>query len=268
MCGGQKGPGSLAVLEEEEEEDPEGSHDVPVPDGGVDEDLAGGERARELEGRQCGDEAADAEEQMHGVGDGDEVEEVAARVGAKEDVLRGELIPGDPLTGEEEGTEEQSEREPDGGSAGDGAADAEPLVHGILFAEHGLAGNLGGGRAEDESGGVDPENGGDGGGEPLVDEVVVGVEVATGLGDEEDADQRNEEYEIPAEGEEEADASLGEAFARAAVAPGLIIPVVAITVAVATGTLVIRRPLAVVAITDVTMAVDLRRCECGRHSAR
>jgi hypothetical protein len=26
--------------------------------------------------------------------------------------------------------------------------------------------------------------------------------------------------------------------------------------------------LAVVAITDVTMAVDLRRCECGRHSAR
>ena len=39
---------------------------------------------------------------MDGVDAGDEVEEVAALVGAEEDVLGGELAPGDPLAGEEE----------------------------------------------------------------------------------------------------------------------------------------------------------------------
>ena len=48
---------------------------------------------------------------------GDEVEEMAARVGGEEDVLRGELIPGDPLAGEEERAEGEGGREPDGGAA-------------------------------------------------------------------------------------------------------------------------------------------------------
>ena len=65
------------------------------------------ERARKVERR---DECGDAEEEMSGVRDGDEVEEVAARVGVEEDVLRGELRPGDPLTGEEECAESERGR--------------------------------------------------------------------------------------------------------------------------------------------------------------
>ena len=42
--------------------------------------------------------------------------------------------------------------------------------------------------------------------------MVVGVEVAAGLGDEEDADEGDEEHEVAAEREEEADAGLGDAF--------------------------------------------------------
>ncbi len=34
---------SLAILQQEEEEDPEQAHGVPVPDGGVDHDLSRGE---------------------------------------------------------------------------------------------------------------------------------------------------------------------------------------------------------------------------------
>ena len=51
---------------------------------------------------------------MHGVGDGDEVEEVATGVGAEEDVLGGELVPGDPLAGEEEEAEGEGRGEPEG----------------------------------------------------------------------------------------------------------------------------------------------------------
>ncbi len=57
--------------------------------------------------------------------------------------------------------------------------------------------------AEEKDGGVEPEDGGDGGGQPVVDVAAVGVEVAAGLGDEEDADERDEEHEVAAEGEEE-----------------------------------------------------------------
>ena len=79
----------------------------------------------------------------------------------------------------------------------------------VGFAEHAAAGDLDGDGAEQKDGGVEPEDGGDGGGEPVVDVVVVGVEVAAGLGDEEDADEGDEEHEIAAEGEEEADAVRG-----------------------------------------------------------
>ena len=133
-----------------------------------------------------------------------------------------------------------------------------------MFAEHGAAGDFSGDGAEDEDGGVEPEDGGDGGGEPGVDEVVVGVEVAAGLGDEEDADEGDEEHEVAAEGEEEADAGLGEAFAGAAAAARAVVPVVAIAFAVAAGALVGGRAVSVVAVADA-MAINLRRCDGGRH---
>ena len=84
-----------------------------------------------LQDHERGDEGGDAEEEMDGVGDGDEVEEVAAGVGAEVDVLGGELVPGGPLAGEEEQAEGEGGGEPDGGAAGDGSAEAEPLVHGV-----------------------------------------------------------------------------------------------------------------------------------------
>jgi len=62
---------------------------VPVPDCGVYEDLAGGELAGALQLNQRDDQGADAEDEVDGVGDGDEVEEVAAAVGMVKDVLRG-----------------------------------------------------------------------------------------------------------------------------------------------------------------------------------
>ena len=171
------------------------------------------------------------------------------------------------MAGEEDEAKGERQAQPEGGAFGDGATDAEPFIHGVLFAKHSLAGDLGGDRAEQKDGGVEPEDGGDGGGEPVVDEAVVGVEVAAGLGDEEDADQGDEEHEIATEGEEEADAGLGEAFAGAAMAGGAVAEVVAIAFAIAAGTLIGGRPLSVVAITDVVMAVDLRRCEGGGHIA-
>src|ERR1700722_8500813 len=112
---------------------------------------------------------------MDRVDAGDEVEEVAALIGAEEDVLGREFAPGDPLAGEEDEAESNSGGEPGKCAAGDGFADAEPLVHDVVFAEHVSAGELHGDGAEEEDGGVEPEDAGDGGGNPLVDVVVVGV---------------------------------------------------------------------------------------------
>ena len=78
--------------------------------------------------------------------------------------------------------------------------------------EHAAAGDLHGDRAEEKDGGVEPEDGGDAGGEPVVDVAVGGVEVAAGLGDEEDADQGGEEHEVAGEGEEDAEAVACRAF--------------------------------------------------------
>ena len=63
---------------------------------------------------------------------GDEVEEMAALVGAEEDVLEGELTPGDPLAGEEEQAKNDGGGEPGERAAGDGFAEAEPLVHDVV----------------------------------------------------------------------------------------------------------------------------------------
>ncbi len=50
-----------------------------------------------LQSRECSDKCGDAEEEMYRVRHCDEVEEVAAGVGAEEDMLCGELVPGQPL---------------------------------------------------------------------------------------------------------------------------------------------------------------------------
>jgi len=90
--------------------------------------------------------------------------------------------------------------------------------------------------------------------------------VAGGLGDEEDADQRDEEHEVAEEAEEEAEAYLREPLAGAATALRLVVPVVAVAVAAGAfvdgGWLAAR---AVVAFVGVAMAVDFRRCQDRRH---
>ena len=85
---------------------------MPVPGDAVDEDLAGFELAGDVESDEGGDEGCDAEEEVDGVDAGDEVEEVAALVGAEEDLLGGQLAPCGPLTGEKEQAEDDGGGEP------------------------------------------------------------------------------------------------------------------------------------------------------------
>src|SRR5215472_13809881 len=87
----------LAVLKKGEEEEPEHAHCVPVPDGGVHRDLPRGELAGAREEAQRRDQCGDADEKVRRVRDGDQVEKVTTGVGVEEDMLRGELRPGDPL---------------------------------------------------------------------------------------------------------------------------------------------------------------------------
>jgi hypothetical protein len=166
---------------------------------------------------------------MDGVDAGDEIEEVAALVRFEEDVLECELTPGDPLASEEEDAESDGGGEPGKGAAGDWFTEAKPLVHDVGFAKHVAAGELYGGGAEEENSGVEPEDGRDGGGEPLVDVAVVGVEVAGGLVDEESADDGDEEHEIAGEGEEYAHAIAMEALVGSAATVGAIVPVVVVS---------------------------------------
>src|ERR1700761_7734442 len=128
---------SLTVLEKGEEEEPEHAHRVPVPDGGVYSDLAGGELAGASEKSECRDERGDAEEKVSGVCNCDEVEKVAACAGVEQHVLCAKLGPGNPLAGEKECAERQSAGEPDRRAAGGGSAEAEPLVHQGCLAKNG-----------------------------------------------------------------------------------------------------------------------------------
>ncbi len=73
---------------------------------------------------------------MDGVDAGNEVEEMAALIAAEEDMLGGEFAPCDPLACEEDDAESDGGGEPGKCAAGDRFADAEPLVHDVVFAEH------------------------------------------------------------------------------------------------------------------------------------
>ena len=243
---------------------------MPVPDGGVYEDLAGEHAAGAVQADEGGDEGSDADEEMQRMGDCDEVEEFAAGVGAEEDVLGGELAPGHPLAGEEDEAEREGDGEPEGGAARGGTAEADPLVHDVVLVEHGAAGELGGDGAEEQDGGVEPQDGGDCGGEPVVDVARVGVDVPGGLGDEEGAYDGDEEHQHGEESEEDADTDLRETLTGAALALRAAVPVVAVPLAVAAGALVDGRAaaIAIVAFANLVAAlaaVDLRWCEDGRH---
>src|ERR1700728_879912 len=84
---------SLEKLQQHEEEYPECAHRVPVPDGGVDEDLASGELSRRAQIHERRDQPGEAEEEMRRVRNREDVEEVAARIGAQKNLLRGQLLP-------------------------------------------------------------------------------------------------------------------------------------------------------------------------------
>src|SRR5262249_14325765 len=154
-------------------------------------------------------------EQVGAVDSGDEVEEVAAGVRRVEvEALLNELLPGDPLSGEEERPQDKGCDHPRRGALDGGTPEAKPLVHDVDFAEELAAGYRHGEAAEDEDGGVDPEDGRNGQGVPVGDVVLAGVEVAGALTHEEGADKSDEEHEIASEGEENSEPVAGEKLAR------------------------------------------------------
>ena len=169
---------------------------------------------------------------MESVGVGDDVEGVgAAAAGVEGDALRSQLMPGEDLAGEEEQAEGEGCEQPGQGATRGRAAETEPLFHGVDLVEHVAARDLHGDGAEQQDGGVEPEDGRDGGGQPGIDVAVVGVDVAGGFGVDEDADDADEEHDDGSEGEEEAKAVGGETLAGAARAAGGFIAIVVIAAA-------------------------------------
>ena len=219
----------LAEGEEGEEAEPERAHGVPVPAAAVDQDLTVLHALEDEEADDGSDETQDAGGEVHRVGAGNDEEGVAAAAAEFEgDSLKRELMPGEHLAGEEERTQHQGCDEPRQSAARGGLAQAEPLLHGVDGVEHVAAGDLDGDRAEQQDRGVEPEDARDGQGEPLVDVVAVGVEVAVALGAEEDTDDGDEEHQDRAEGEEEAEAIGGEALTGPATRAGGFVPVIVV----------------------------------------
>ena len=73
---------------------------MPVPDGAIHEYLSRRHYSRSLQNNKRRNQRCDAEEQVDGMGNRDDVEEVAARVEAGEGVVRQKLRPRYPLAGE------------------------------------------------------------------------------------------------------------------------------------------------------------------------
>jgi len=165
---------------------------------------------------------------MDGVGVGDQVEEVAAGIGGEEDVLQAELPPRFGLADEEDQPEYGGGGEPGKSAAGDRLAETKPLVHDVVFAEHGAAGDLHGYGADEKHGGIEPEDGRNGRWQPLIDVAVVGINVTGALRDKECADDGDEEHGIAGEREEETQAGATESFAWATSSLGSVVPVVVI----------------------------------------
>ena len=179
-------------------------------------------------------------------------------------------MPGEPLAGEEERAEDEGCEQPGQRAAGDGMAQAEPLLHGVDGVEDAAAGDLDCDGAEQQDGGGEPEDGRDGGGQPCVDGVVVCVQPVSGLGDGEDADQTGEEEEDGAEGEEEAKAIGDETLAREVRAVGTIVPVV--VVASSAGALEVATVGRTTAVASIVLfkgaagtAFEIGGCDDGGH---
>lgn len=205
---------------------------MPIPGYGVDHDLAIFYAAEGREANKRGNEGEDAGGEMERVCVGDDVEGVATETAGFEGRSEGgELMPGDRLADEEERTEGKSGDEPGQSSAGGGLAEAEPFFHGIDLVKHVPAGEFDSYGTEEKDGCVEPEDRWDSGGEPVVDVVIVGIDVAGGLGVEEEADDADEEHEDGAEGEEKSEAVGGKALSGTALRPGRIIAIVIVATA-------------------------------------
>ena len=141
---------------------------MPVPGDAINENLAVFELPGDVERGEGGEECGDSEEEMDRVDARNEVEEMAALIGAEEDTLGGEFAPGYPLAGKEERGRGDGGGEPGKSAAGDRFAEAEPLVHDVVFAEHLAAGKLQVTVLRRQYSGVEPEDAGDDGGDPLL----------------------------------------------------------------------------------------------------
>ena len=242
---------------------------MPVPGREVDQDLTVFQLLGSEEADHGGDQGRYSKQQMEAVDTGDEEEGVAALTGVVVHPLRGELIPGGELAGDEQHSKHDGCDEPRHCAACDGLAKAEPLVHDVHLAEHVSTGDLHGERAEEKDGGVQPEDGRKGSGEPLVDVAGVGVNMAAALRDEEDADDGDEEHEDCGEAEEEAESVAVQALAWAWAAAATFVPVV--RVATAAGAFVGWRASssAVVAVFELaTTFFGARRRDWGRDDCR
>ena len=113
---------SLEEFQEDEQAEPQRTHGVPVPDGGVDQDLAGSEAAGVAEADESDDQRSESEKQMDRVDDSENVEKFAAGVVAEKRRLRGDLLPCVRLSREEGYAERESCGKPKSGAAGNGPA--------------------------------------------------------------------------------------------------------------------------------------------------
>lgn len=218
----------LAPDKEAEEEYPECAHGMPVPGSAVNQDLTGldgGDLAQADDG--C-EEQHEAKDEMDAVDAGDEVEEARRLATGVENVLRGELTPCDDLSPDEGCAECGGGDEPGEGFLTRGAAEAKPFFHEVDLVEDGAARELHRDGRDEQHDRVEPEDARDGDGDPRFDVVVVRVDVAGVLGDEEGADDRHEEDEIACEEREDGEAVGLETFTRAATAYGVVVPVVSV----------------------------------------
>ena len=73
--------------EEDEKEDPEQAHGMPVPGDAVDQNLTGFELAGDIEADEGSYKRADTKKEVDSVDTGDQIEEVAALIRAEEHML-------------------------------------------------------------------------------------------------------------------------------------------------------------------------------------
>src|SRR5947209_3192721 len=124
---------------------------MPVPGGGINENLAVLEPSVAQDSEQGEEQRGDAEEQVGGVRGGEDGEEVSAHsvVGA----LRFQFEPSAVLTEEEAESAEEAEEQRGYSATAGAVSEAEPFFDGVGGMEDSAAGEFEGGtRAEDDGG--------------------------------------------------------------------------------------------------------------------